>query len=98
MTIENMKDFLKHRYPTSAWAKKVEVMSNEQIIAIYKRLTAAEKPVVTHAPLRVVTYGAYDCDDCKQTFIADNPELQECRFCGSKNISVTLRTCQVRKG
>ena len=29
---------------------------------------------------------AYTCNDCHGCFEADNPELTECRFCGSVNI------------
>ena len=97
MTIENMKDYLKHRYPSSDWAKKVERMPDDQIIAIYKRLQQSKPPKVIHAPPRPSYYTGYLCPDCGKTFIADNPELSECRFCGSKNIIRESRTTYVRK-
>ena len=98
MGVENMKDFLKHRYPSSAWARKVETMSDNQIIAIYKRLQQVKPPKVVHKPPRPLDYyTGYSCSDCGARFVTDNPELSECRFCGSKNINVEYQTEYIRK-
>ena len=85
MTIENMKDYLVHKYPSSRWASKVKVMSDDQILAIYFRLTRATAPKRIVVPPRAVQQ-YYQCEDCHGTFIADGAELTECRYCGSSKI------------
>lgn len=99
MTIENMKDFLIHRYPGSKWAERVKTMPDEQVIAIYSRLQQATPPKVVHAPpISRPIFSYYICRDCFREFAADNPDLRECRFCGSKNIKHEFRIDTVRKG
>jgi hypothetical protein len=46
----SMRNFLKERYPHSTtWARRVDRMSYEQVVAIYLRMQGEEEPV------RVVT-------------------------------------------
>lgn len=39
-----------------------------------------------HMPANEVKQTTYLCQDCRGWFVADNPELEECRMCGSKLI------------
>ena len=99
MTIENMKDYLMHRYPSSKWAEKVKHMPDDQVIAIYKRLQEVPPTKVIHAPpRRSAIISLYTCYDCFKEFAADNPELRECRYCGSTNIVHEFRIDTIRKG
>lgn len=41
---------------------------------------------LSHEPMPEPTTTGYMCNDCHGYFEADNPELIECRFCGSTNI------------
>lgn len=91
MTYENMRGHIKARYGHNPdWCKKVDKMADEQVCAIYYRLVRAgdlvkKKPVRAKEP----THTQYSCDACNSTYVRDNPELQECEFCGNKNIERT---------
>lgn len=37
-------------------------------------------------PVAEIKQTTYLCQDCRGWFVADNPELEECRLCGSKLI------------
>lgn len=91
MTYENMRGHIKARYEHNPdWCKRVDKMADEQVCAIYYRLVRAgdlvkKKPVRAKEP----THMQYSCDACNSTYVRDNPELQECEFCGNKNIERT---------
>lgn len=88
MTYENMRGHIKARYDHDpGWCKRVDKMADEQVCAIYYRLVRAgdlvkKKPVKAKEPMHTI----YSCDACNSTYVRDNPELQECEFCGNKNI------------
>ena len=88
MTYENMRGHIKARYGHNPdWCKKVDKMADEQVCAIYYRLVRAgdlvkKKPSKPKVP----THTQYTCEACNSTYVRDNPELQECEFCGSKKI------------
>lgn len=96
MTIEMMKDYLLHKYPTKQWMEKVKNMPDDQVIAIYMRLQRAVPPKVIHVEPGPVKY-AYECFDCFKSFEADNPELWECRFCGGHHLLKDPRPIKIRK-
>lgn len=43
MTNANMRDWVKSAYPGPNWAKKVDKMTDEQVLAIYMRLVQTGK-------------------------------------------------------
>ena len=43
MTTANMRDWVKSSYPSDTWRKKVDKMSDEQIIAVYYSLVKQGK-------------------------------------------------------
>lgn len=51
------------------------VTSQKKMLKAMENLPAAEIKQTT-----------YLCQDCRGWFVADNPELEECRMCGSKLI------------
>lgn len=83
MDVGNMRVALLTRYP--GW-KKVHDMQDNQVIAIYHRLLhdndLAPRKRGEVSKLKPKT--AYYCLQCFSVFEADNPDLEECRFCGSK--------------
>lgn len=93
MTIENMREALvKSKYNKSAWAKKVATMSDEQVMAIYFRMSNAgmfekkQKVAISYGdtePIHTVFY----CHDCLSVYQSDNPNETECRICGGNDIS-----------
>lgn len=88
MTYENMRGHIKARYGHDpGWCKKVDKMADEQVCAIYYRLVRAGD-LVNKKPVRAKksVHTQYFCDACNSTYVRDNPELQECEFCGNKNI------------
>lgn len=93
MTVENMRQFIVAAYAHNAiWQQRVYRMPDNQVIAIYHRLLAAgktpSKPVPPQ-PKEPCEHTIYECLDCKAVFSADNPQLFECRYCGSSNIITT---------
>ena len=88
MTYENMRGHIKARYGhDSDWCKKVDKMADEQVCAIYYRLVRAGDLVKKkHSKPKVHAHTQYTCEACNSTYVRDNPELQECEFCGNKNI------------
>ena len=92
VTIAVMRKYLIGRYSGNAWALKVMNMPDDQVTVIYFRLIEAarkKKPIIHRPTLAPKT--AYTCLDCFKSFVADNPELTECRFCGGH---VTTETMQ----
>ena len=88
MTYENMRGHIKARYDHNPdWRKKVDRMADEQVCAIYYRLIRAGDLVKKkHSRPTVSVHTQYTCEACNTTYVRDNPELQECEFCGSKKI------------
>ena len=43
MTNANMREWVKSAYPGTNWAKKVDKMTDEQVLAIYQRLVQTGK-------------------------------------------------------
>ena len=101
MTTEQMRARLCERYPGSAWAKKVQRMPEDQVQAIYLRLERdgelngpKKKPAhVPASPKKTIFY----CSDCQTTFMADNPDTEECRYCGSRRLSKEPPYEQIKK-
>lgn len=88
-----MIDFLNDLWP--GWKGKLWKMPYNQVYAIYRkekeRVTTAARKLETEQYIRRVLAlqhhaTGYDCEDCGSTFEADNPELHECRFCGSPRL------------
>lgn len=88
MTYENMRGYIKARYSHAPdWCKKVDKMSDEQVCAIYYRLVRARDTAENRSvKAKEIAHTRYSCDACNNTYIRDNPELQECELCGNKNI------------
>lgn len=90
MTTEQMRLRLREKYPSDAWAKKVRIMSDDQVQAIFLRLQNSgafdkpDKPTHIAAPPRP---HIFYCNDCETAFIADNPDTKECRYCGSTHLT-----------
>lgn len=97
MTIEQMKGHLKGKWPNSNWAKKVEQMPDDQIVAIYMRLQRDKPPKPIHRPTVDHLYYAYECLDCKKIFYTDVPEQRECRYCSSPYIIITQLVERIEK-
>lgn len=51
------------------------VTTQKKVLKAMENMSAAEVKQTT-----------YLCQDCRGWFVADNPELEECRFCGSRLI------------
>ena len=80
-----MREHLAARYP--GWEKKLRKMPDDQIIAIYMRMQRT-KPVEKPAKYVGAGYKApehyiYECSRCYQQFESENPDIQECRYCGA---------------
>lgn len=83
-----MRAYIRDKYPSKEWALKVKRMSKEQLLAVYFRLVEqSRKALIEYAPIRHAASTEYMCLDCFQHFVADNPELTECRFCGGEIIA-----------
>lgn len=100
MKISQMRIRLCEKYPNDAWAKKVQKMSDSQVIAIYKRLSESgtldgvKKPFYVPAPPGPTVYY---CRKCLGTFAADSPCLHECRFCGSQLLTKEAPEVLIKK-
>lgn len=82
MRIDLMREQIKQGYGPG-WAKKVDRMPENQVIAIYLRMHRdRDKTKCKYNPPRKEACG-YHCNTCGTTFMADNPDLEECRHCGS---------------
>jgi tRNA G26 N,N-dimethylase Trm1 len=85
MTIENMRGYLCAKYTGKRWEQKVNRMCHKQVFAIYMRILESEKKFVPHASAAASPkQHVYSCYDCGKEYIADNPELSSCRFCGGE--------------
>lgn len=85
MKTSDMIEYILQFYP--GWKKGLCAMPDNQLIAIYSRLRAqaqaariiANGMVIRDIPLLYT----YHCKCCFNSFESDNPEVQECRYCGS---------------
>ena len=82
-----MREHLAARYP--GWEKKLRKMPDDQIIAIYMRMQRA-KPVEKPAKKAPEHY-IYECSRCYQQFESENPDIQECRYCGADRSDMSVR-------
>lgn len=96
MEVWQMRDNLAARYP--GWDKKLHKMPDNQIIAIYGRLQrtkAVEQPAkYTGAGLlgyKPPTHYVYECHRCYRWFVSENPNLEECRYCGTSRDDMNVR-------
>lgn len=88
-SIQEMKDVLKRNYPSDAWRRKVDAMSDNQVIAIYRRIQESEyKTNLYWATLVEATREVnwcYYCSGCGEIHTCDVGHLlEECPTCGSK--------------
>ena len=96
-----MREHLAARYP--GWEKKLRKMPDDQIIAIYMRMQRT-KPVEKSAKYVGAEYKAseryiYECHRCYQQFESENPDIQECRYCGAdrSDMNVSEKLQEERK-
>lgn len=96
MEVWHMREHLAARYP--GWEKKLRKMPDDQIIAIYMRMQRA-KPVenlAKYVGAGLLGYKApehyiYECHRCYQRFESENPDIQECRYCGADRADMNVR-------
>ena len=85
MKTPDMIEYILQFYPS--WKKGLYAMPDNQIIAIYSRLKAQAQTantIVTSMVIRdIPKLYTYHCTRCFNSFESDNPEVQECRYCGS---------------
>ena len=97
MTVENMRGHIKAHYNyATKWCAKVDRMPDDQVIAVYYRLAReAEKKKLKQLEqqeLEEIAWRSsgppytYVCDKCGTVLVRDNPELEECEFCGNQDI------------
>ena len=91
MKVTEMRVHIKARYGNNpAWVQRVDRMEDDQVIAIYMRmlrdndLTHIPKKPASKAPMSKPSDAAtlYVCNGCGRQYLRDNPELEECEFCG----------------
>ena len=92
MEVWHMREHLAARYP--GWEKKLRKMPDDQIIAIYMRMQRT-KPVESLAKYVGAGYKAperyiYECHRCYQQFESENPDIQECRYCGADRADMNV--------
>lgn len=91
-----MREHLAARYP--GWEKKLRKMPDDQIIAIYMSKQRA-KPVENLAKYigaellgyRAPEHYGYECHRCYRQFESENPDIQECRYCGAQRDEMDVR-------
>lgn len=93
MEVWHMREHLAARYP--GWEKKLRKMPDDQIIAIYMRMQRT-KPVEKSTECIGAGYKAperyiYECHRCYQWFESENPDIQECRYCGADRADMNVR-------
>ena len=91
-----MREHLAARYP--GWEKKLRKMPDDQIIAIYMRMqrTKPVEKLAKYVGAGLLGYKAseryiYECCRCYQQFESENPDIQECRYCGANRSEMTVR-------
>lgn len=96
MEVWHMREHLAARYP--GWEKKLRKMPDDQIIAIYMRMQRA-KPIESLAKCvgagllgyKAPEHYIYECHRCYQWFESENPDIQECRYCGADRADMNVR-------
>ena len=96
MEVWHMREHLAARYP--GWEKKLRKMPDDQIIAIYMRMQRA-KPVESLAKYvgagllgyKAPEHYIYECHRCYLWFESENPDIQECRYCGADRADMNVR-------
>lgn len=91
-----MREHLAARYP--GWERKLRKMPDAQIIAIYMSKQRA-KPVESLARYvgagllgyRAPEFYVYECQRCYRQFESENPDIQECRYCGATRKEMDVR-------
>lgn len=97
MNVQNMRSSIKARYKNAPdWCKKVDRMMDDQVIAIFfrikrddekKKLAQLEQQEVAETEwYRSGPPYTYVCTACGAVLVRDNPELEECEFCGNQDI------------
>ena len=93
MEVWHMREHLAARYP--GWEKKLRKMPDNQIIAIYMRMQRAQpvKKSTEHvgAGYKAPEHYIYECCRCYLWFESENPDIQECRYCGADRSDMTVR-------
>lgn len=96
MTTDAMRDRLALKYP--GWEKKLRKMPDEQVIAIYmsKQRAKPVESIAKHLGAALLGYRApehyiYECHRCYQWFESENPDIQECRYCGADRSDMNVR-------
>ena len=96
MEVWHMREHLAARYP--GWEKKLRKMPDNQIIAIYMRMQRAKsaKKSAEHVDAGLLGYKTpehyvYECRRCYQWFESENPDIQECRYCGADRSDMNVR-------
>lgn len=91
-----MREHLAARYP--GWEKKLRKMPDDQIIAIYmsKQRTKPVENLAKYIGAGLLGYRApvhysYECHRCYQQFESENPDIQECRYCGAQRDEMDVR-------
>lgn len=88
MNIDKMRKAIKQTYPNKNWAIRVDEMHDQQVTAIFLRFKREGKlqglrvQQAVHKACQMV----YLCNGCGLTYIRDNPDLEECEYCGSLQI------------
>lgn len=106
MRVTEMRVYIKARYDNNpAWVQRVDRMEDDQVIAIYMRmlrdndLTRIPKKPVSNPP-KAKPGGAatlYVCNGCGRQYLRDNPELEECEFCGYTSLLRTSTTNAIQQ-
>lgn len=96
MEVWHMREYLASIYP--GWEKKLNKMPDNQIIAIYMRIKSSKavasvaKYIVPEWVLRdVPKHYLYECHRCFLWFESENPDIQECRYCGATREDMNVR-------
>ena len=98
MDAERMRDYLALKYP--GWEKKLRKMPDNQVVAIYMRMQRTGPMTKLAATIGAgLVFGAvrpphyiYECQGCYLWFESENPDIEECRYCGSPRSMLNRRT------
>lgn len=89
MTVDLMRSHLDHKY--KGWMPELKKMPDAQVIAIYCRVFGINqrKPPYSrkgHSMIPVNNHPVYlyFCNCCYARFASDNPQLEDCRECGTR--------------
>lgn len=88
LTVEARRRLLKTFYNTRGWSIKVDKMHDNQVIAVYARMTEQLNEEATTRQ-KLLDRTNYECYECGKQYKRDNDALGYCAFCGSKRIAKT---------